>query len=154
MGCWHWSQRFNRELTRVSWLFPGSRCNLEEKMALSSKKWPDPGFGGFFCKKCKAPHVFMIQPFSWPLLCSRVQHERTNFCLVFISVLVKSMSVANSSYYSCTCKNSLFVVYRLVAFQINDILKKSPEIFWDAYQFISSFSSQEESELLLFNYTL
>lgn len=71
----------------------------------------------------------MIQPFSRPLLCSRVQHERTNFCLVFVSVLVKSMSVANSSYYSCTCKNSLFVVPRLVAFQINDISKNTPEIF-------------------------
>lgn len=51
------------------------------------------------------------------------------FVWFLFSVLVKSMSVANSSYYSCTCKNSLFVVYRLVAFQINDILKKSPEIF-------------------------
>lgn len=38
----------------VSWLFSGSRCNLEEKVALSSKKWPDPGFGGFFLQEIKS----------------------------------------------------------------------------------------------------
>lgn len=58
------------------------------------------------------------------------------------------MSVADSSYYSCTCEKYLYVVYGLVAFQINSILADWPEIFWDAYQLTFFLSSRKESELL------
>lgn len=39
-------------------------------------------------------------------------------------------------------KNNLYVVHRLVAFQINGIMKNWPEIFWDAYQLTLFFLAQ------------